>query len=73
MTAGRWLSQATKFIFANGNYRMAEYDQDGNFFTEPKYPFRLKFVAGEAVVGQNAIRTNGESRFYEQLVEGGRA
>ena len=73
MSAGRWLSQTTKFIFANGNIRMAEYDQDGNFAASPHFPFRLKFVAGDAVAGDNATSTNGDSRFYKQLIEGGRA
>ena len=71
-TAGRWMSQSTKFIFANGNFRMAEYDQDGVAASTPHYPFRLKFVAGDAVAGDYATATNGDTRFYKQLVEGGR-
>ena len=61
-------------IFANGNFRLAEYDQNGApADPAPHYPFRLKFVAGDAVAGEGATATNGDSRFYKQLVEGGRA
>ena len=45
----------------------------GNKAEPPKYPFRLKFVAGEAVAGEGVPRTNGDSRFYKQLVERGNA
>ena len=53
-------------IFANGNFRLAEYDQNGApADPAPHYPFRLKFVAGDAVAGEGATATNGDSRFYE--------
>ena len=67
------MSQSSKFIFANGNFRMSEYDQDGVPASTPHYPFRLKFVAGDAVAGDFSTATNGNTRFYKQLIEGGRA
>ena len=52
---------------------MSEYDQDGVPASTPHYPFRLKFVAGDAVAGDFSTATNGNTRFYKQLIEGGRA
>ena len=68
MTVGRWLNQATTFIYVNGNVRMAEYDENGNKFEKPVFPFQLKYVANPALKP-----TDGNSRFYDQLIHDGSA
>lgn len=56
------MSQATDFVFANGNYKLAQYRQDDSEeVASPSYPFRLKFVANPD------LSTDGNSRFFEQM------
>lgn len=57
------MAQATDFVFANGNYKLAQYKQDdSDEVTSPSYPFRLKFVANPG------LSTDGNSRFFEQMI-----
>ena len=59
LSVGRWLNQATAFIFVNGNVRLAEHDEEGNEY-DPVFPFQLKFVANPALEP-----TDGDTRFYD--------
>ena len=67
-TAAKWNSQVTGFIFQNGSADMAQYDQTGKEAQNPYFPFQLKFVPSA-----DLTPTNGDSRFYKQLVDGGPA
>jgi len=70
----RYFSNTTKYVFQNGNYAMAELDEDGNAPTndageaiDPVFPWFLRFKP----IRENLPETDGDSRFFEQLVEGG--